>query len=105
MADLIKLNGNGMATSTGKQLLQIVPINIVMLLTVIGAAVGLYWKFDARIAALERSPLLGMTIEEKTMLLKRVSDSEAELKLISPRIIETHTNVLWLMNQQKGAHP
>ena len=99
----MKINGNGIANATGRQLLQIVPINIVVVLAIIGSAVGLYWKMDARIATLERSPL-GMSLEEKKALIERIKATEDTVKDLSPRIIETHTNVLWLMNQQKGAN-
>jgi hypothetical protein len=101
--NLLKPNGPG--NVTGKQLLQIIPINVVAIIAIIGAAVGLYWKFDARITALENNPRFGMTLEEKTTLLNRVLESERELRELNPKIIETHTNVLWLMNQQRGAHP
>ena len=96
---------NGLTNVTKRQLLQVVPINIVVLGGIIITAVGLYWKFDARIHALESNPRFGMTIEEKQTLLARVEASERELKELSPKIIETHTNVFWLMNQQKAAHP
>jgi hypothetical protein len=102
-SDLPKLNGPGNVTS--KQLLQIIPINVIAIITIIGAAVGLYWKFDARITALENNPRFGMTAEEKATLINRVAESERELRELNPKIIETHTHVLWLMNQQRGAHP
>ena len=107
MTSPLKINGNGIANATGKQLLQIIPINIITVIIVIGSAVGLYYKttgnFEARLSALEKSPL-GMSVEEKRSLMDRVSESERELKDLSPKIIETHTNVLWLMNQQKSAN-
>jgi len=96
---------NQMENATKRQLLQVVPINIVVLGGIIITAVGLYWKFDARITTLENNPKFGMTIEEKAALLSRVTESEKEIKELGPKIIETHTNVFWLMNQQKAAHP
>ena len=104
MASPLKINGNGLANATGKQLLQIVPINIVVVVTIIGAAVGLYWKFDARLTSLEKSPL-AMTPEERNRMTERIKSTEDKLNELAPNIIETHTNVLWLMNQQKGANP
>jgi len=98
----MKINGNGLADR--RQLLQIIPVNIVVVLTIVAAAVGLYWKFDARITSLERSPL-AMSVEERNRMMERIKATEDKLNELSPNIIETHTNVLWLMDQAKGRNP
>jgi hypothetical protein len=94
---------NGMS-STKKVLFQVVPVNIIVCATIIASAVGLYYKLDARIGALEKV-VPGITQETGKSLIDRVGTVEHDMKELSPRIIETHTNVLWLMNQQKNAHP
>lgn len=97
MADL-KVNSNGVATATGRQLLQIIPINIITIMAVIGAAIGLYWKFDARIASLEKA---GISIEAAD----RIGKLEGKLDRLSPTIIRTDVNVQWLMNKQAPSEP
>jgi hypothetical protein len=93
------MNSNGIANATGKQLLQIIPINIVVVLAIIGSAVGLYYKFDARIASLEKS------IDAPDGITNRVDSMQKRLDELAPTIYRTDTNVLWLMDKQKGAHP
>ena len=94
----LKINGNGLANATGKQLLQIIPINIITILAVVGAAVGLYWKFDARISALETS---GVSKE----IAGRVVSLETKMDNLAPTIIRTDVNVQWLMNKQSPSSP
>lgn len=100
----MNINGNGLANATGKQLLQIIPINIVVILTIVASAVGLYYKFDSRIAALEKNPS-AMTQEERANLINRVIRTEQKIDKLEPDITETHTNVLWLMDKQSAGLP
>ena len=96
------INGNGMANSTGRQLLQIIPVNIVTVGIVILSGMGVYYKttatFEARIASLEKS---GTSVE----LVNRVDALQKKFDDLAPTIYRTDTNVLWLMDKQKGAHP
>ena len=87
---------------TKQQLLQIIPVNIIVIIGIVASAVGLYWKFDARISQLEQNPRFGMTVEEKSALLDRVTRTEASVQRLEPMTVETHTNVLWLMDKQYG---
>jgi hypothetical protein len=98
MSESPQINGGN-----GRKLLQIIPINIITIITMIVCSVGLYWKFDERIAALEKA---GTSAE----LTDRVKILEQKLDIISPTIIRTDTNVQWLMDKQspnapKGGHP
>jgi hypothetical protein len=92
----MKINGNGVADSTGKQLLQIIPINIVTILAVIGTAYGLYYNLKGRITALE-------TYNKEVSV--NTASYQKKLDDLAPMIIRTDVNVQWLMNEQSPRSP
>jgi hypothetical protein len=89
---------NQISAGNGRKLLQIIPINIMTIFTMIVCSVGLYWKFDERIAALEKA---GTSSE----LTNRVSSLEKKFDDLSPTIVRTDTNVQWLMDKQSPGAP
>ena len=93
MSESPQINGGN-----GRKLLQIIPINIITIITMLVCSVGLYWKFDERISALETSG-------SSTELKNRVATVEKKLDDLSPTIVRTDTNVQWLMDKQSPGAP
>lgn len=68
--------------------------NILTMITMAVLVIGLYYKMDARIAAIERvTPVYNLT--------ERVGSVEKKLDDITPQIIRTDANVLWLMGEKR----
>jgi hypothetical protein len=78
--------------------------NLISVATTIILVVGLYYKMDARIAALEKAPL-GTSQWERTNVTDRISSLERKLDEVTPKIIRTDVNLLWIMSQQNTKPP
>ena len=92
----LKINGNGIANAAGRQLLQIIPINIVTVISVIGVGYGLYYNLKGRISALEANNIQATTAA--LGMQKKIDD-------LAPTIIRTDVNVMWLMGRQSPSSP
>jgi hypothetical protein len=85
-----------MTINGDNKVLRLALINLPTLIIMTIGLIGIYYKFDARITALERNGA-------PTDLTSRVLSVEKKIDEIVPRIIRTDTNVLWLMSKQPGA--
>jgi hypothetical protein len=90
---LMNINGDG------SKFLRITIGNVLTTLFVVSSALGVYYRLDGRVHSLE------MIVPPPSDVAHRMESMEGKIDDMTPRIIRTETNVLWLMYKQHGTKP